>query len=85
MDLTQLKELGIAGISVGAIATIFYLVAKALLSEIKQARTDYSCFVNNNNHKITEIVEKATATMVETKDAIGKHNEVLDKLLDKLK
>ena len=98
MELSSFKELGIAGIAVGGMATIFYFIVKGLLgnikellTEIKTSRQDYSSFVMNNNHKVTEIVEKQVEAMVEVKNQIEinnrateKHTEILQKLLDKL-
>jgi coenzyme F420-reducing hydrogenase alpha subunit len=95
MDLTQFKELGIAGITVAGIATLFFFVTKALLTEIKtarenysqditKAREDYSSFVLSNNHNSTDLMRENIETLVEVKNAMENHNKVLEKLLVKL-
>jgi coenzyme F420-reducing hydrogenase alpha subunit len=95
MDLTQFKELGIAGITVAGIATLFFFVTKALLTEIKtarenysqditKAREDYSSFVLSNNHNSTDLMRENIETLVEVKNAMENHNKVLEKLLAKL-
>jgi coenzyme F420-reducing hydrogenase alpha subunit len=95
MDLTQFKELGIAGITVAGIATLFFFVTKALLTEIKtarenysqditKAREDYSSFVLSNNHNSTDLMRENIETLVEVKNAMENHNKVLEKLLTKI-
>jgi hypothetical protein len=95
MDLTQFKELGIAGITVAGIATLFFFVTKSLLTEIKtarecylldikKAREDYSSFVMSNNHNSTDLMKENIGTLVEVKNAMENHNKVLEKLLVKI-
>lgn len=95
MDLTQFKELGIAGMTVAGIATLFFFVTKSLLTEIriaresysediKKAREDYSSFVLSNNHNSTDLMRENIETMVEVKNAMENHNKILEKLLVKL-
>jgi coenzyme F420-reducing hydrogenase alpha subunit len=95
MDLTQFKELGIAGITVAGMATLFFFVTKALLAEIKtarenysqditKAREDYSSFVLSNNHNSTDLMRENIETLVEVKNAMENHNKVLEKLLTKI-
>lgn len=95
MDLTQFKELGIAGITVAGISTLFFFVTKSLLTEIKiarenysddikKAREDYSSFVLSNNHNSTDLMRENVETMVEVKNAMENHNKVLEKLLLKI-
>lgn len=95
MDLTQFKELGIAGITVAGIATLFFFVTKALLTEIKtarecysqditKAREDYSSFVLSNNHNSADLMRENIETLVEVKNAMENHNKVLEKLLNKI-
>lgn len=80
MDLSTLKELGVPGISIGA---MFYLSYK-LVQELREARIDYRSFVKDNNHTTTELVREATATMVEVKHTITTHNEIQKRMLDQL-
>lgn len=79
MDISSLKELGIAGISIGTLGYICF----RLLMEISEARKNYTSFVNENNHTTTEMVKEATATMSEIKNAIANHNEVLKSYLSR--
>jgi len=80
MDLETFKELGIAGISIGALAYICF----QLIKQLSEARQNYQSFVQDNNHTTTEIVRESTATIVSVKEAINNHNKILEKLLDKL-
>ena len=80
MDLTSLKELGIAGVSVGALAWICF----QLIKQLGEARNNYQSFVQDNNHTTTELVKEATSTLVQVKDCLENHNKVLEKLLDKV-
>lgn len=79
MDIASLKELGIAGVS---IATLGYISFK-LIKEVAESRRNYTNFVNDNNHTTTELVKESTAAIVEAKNAIALHNEVLKSYLDK--
>lgn len=80
-QLLAFKELGIAGIAIGALAYICY----KLIVELKDSRINYQSFVQENNHTTTDLVREATATMIETKNAIGQHNELLKIMLEKMK
>lgn len=80
MDLSSLKELGIAVASVGVLGYI----AWKLIEELRENRKDYSSFVMSNNHTNTELVRECTATIVEVKNSIENHNKVLERLLDKV-
>ncbi len=84
MELSEFKELGLAGVTIAGMATVLILITKALLAEIKKAREDYSAFVTSNNHNSTEIMKENVATMVEVKNAMENHNRALEKLIDKL-
>lgn len=87
-NLTQFKELGVAGIAIGALAFVTY----KLIVELKESRINYQSFVQDNNHTTTDLVRQATATMVEVRNAIKTHNEIsenqnetLKRLLEKVK
>ena len=49
MDLSTLKELGIAGIAIGGFAYFSVL----LLKQLADNRKDYTSFVMDNNHTNT--------------------------------
>lgn len=80
MELETFKELGIAGISIGALAFICF----QLIKQLANARKDYQGFVEDNNHITTELVREATATMVSIKNTIEAHNKISEKLIDRL-
>ena len=80
MDLSSFKELGIAGISIGTLGYICF----TLIRELKESRLNYTNFVQDNNHTTTELVKEATATMVEIKNSIQNHNELLKMMIDKV-
>ena len=80
-NLATFKELGIAGIAIVAIAYVCF----KLIKEITESRIDYRNYVRDNNHTTTDLVIKATETMVETKNAIAQHNELLKIMIDKHK
>jgi len=79
-DLASLKELGIAGIAVVGFAYVCF----KLIKELGENRKDYCNFVQTSNHTTTELVKESTATMVSVRASIDNHNQVLEKLLDKL-
>ncbi len=81
MDLSTLKELGIAGVSIGALAYICF----KLIKELGEARRNYTSFVQDNNHTTTELVREATATMVEVRNEIVNHNKLLELMINKHK
>jgi len=87
MDLSTLKELGIAGIAIGGFAYFSLL----LLKQLADNRKDYTSFVMDNNHTNTELVRECTAMTTEAKNAIENfnknlenHNRVLERILEKL-
>jgi hypothetical protein len=80
MDISSLKELGIAGIAIGSLSYICY----KLIKELAESRRNYTSFVQDNNHTTTELVREATATMVEVRNAIQTHNEILKSYLNKM-
>lgn len=96
--IAQYKELGIALIAVcGSGFLIKYIIDKnkevfdVLIEQLKQNRTDYSDFVESNNHGNSERIEKSTQAMVEVAKAIEQHTRtseqhtrILEKLLDKI-
>lgn len=79
MDLSSFKELGIAGIAIGALSFVCF----QLLKQLSEARANYTSFVNDNNHTTTELVREATATITEVKNSIITHNELLKVMIDK--
>lgn len=92
MDFLQnAKEIGIALTAVvGAGFLIKYIVDKnkevfdVLIQQLKENRTDYANFVENNNHNNSERIEKSTEAMVNVANAIEQHTRVVEKLLDKV-
>lgn len=95
MDLSQFKDLGIAGITVAGMGTVLFLITKSLLTEIKisrecysqdikKAREDYSSFVLSNNHNSTDLMKENIGALVEVKNAMENHNKVLERILDKI-
>lgn len=95
MDLTQFKDLGIAGITVAGMGTVLFLITKSLLTEIKiarecysqdikKAREDYSSFVMSNNHNSTDLMKENIEALTEVKNAMENHNKVLERILDKI-
>ena len=75
------KELGIAGVSIGTIGYI----ALQMIKENREARQNYTSFVQENNHTTTDLVREATATMVEVKNTISNHNELTKMLLEEIR
>ena len=80
MDISNLKELGVAGVAIVVIAYICF----RLIKELAESRINYTNFVQENNHTTTELVREATATMVQVRDSIEMHNKSLEKLIDRL-
>ena len=80
MELSSLKELGIAVVAVGMMGYICF----KLIKEIAESRADYKSFVEENNHTTTELIREATATMVSINDTIKVHNSISDRLLTRL-
>lgn len=80
MDLSTLKDLGIAGITVGAMS---YICLK-LVRQLEEARRDYQSFVKDNNHTTTELVREATETMTKINTTIQIHNEISKELLNRI-
>ena len=78
--LYNFKDLGIAGISVAALAFVAY----QLIKQLGEARTNYQGYVEDNNHTVTELVKEATITMTEVRNSIESHNEVLKLLAERL-
>lgn len=56
----------------------------SLIGQLKENRTDYTAFVEENNHGNSERIEKSTAAMVEIGIAIKGHTAILERLLIKL-
>lgn len=90
-SLLNLKELGIALVAVlGSGFLIKYIIDKnkevfdVLITQLRENRTDYSNFVETNNHGNTERIEKSTEAMVEVAKAIEQHTRVVEKLVDRL-
>ena len=92
MDWLQIIiQAGAVGISI-ALIWLFYKFSgkitdliKTILAELAESRRNYTSFVQENNHTTTELVKEATATMVQVKDSIETHNEILKIMIDKLK
>jgi hypothetical protein len=80
MNIETFKELGLAGISIGALAYICF----KLVVELGENRKDYCSYVNENNHTTTELVKEATVTMTSVRDSIDVNTKTIEKLLDKL-
>lgn len=78
--LYEFKDLGVAGVSVAALA----FVAWQLIKQLGEARTNYQSYVQDNNHTMTDLVKEATTTMTEVRNSIENHNEVLKLLADRL-
>lgn len=98
MELSNIKELGIAMLSVLTIGFLLkYVIDKnkevfdSLIEQLQQNRTDYTNFVQANNHDNTDRIEKSTEALVKVATAIGEHTKVitdhtkvLEKMIDKL-
>lgn len=101
MDLTNLASLKELGIAITAIIIFGYItkyvidtnkkVFDDLINQLKENRTDYTNFVNENNHQNTERIEKSTEAMVKVTQSIETHNrstelynQVLERLIAKL-
>lgn len=89
--LANAKDIGIALTSVvGAGFLIKYIIDKnkevfdALIEQLQQNRTDYSAFVESNNHQNSDRIEKSTAAMVTIAGAVEQHTKVLERLMEKL-
>ena len=52
MDISNLKELGVAGVAIVVIAYICF----RLIKELAESRINYTNFVQENNHTTTELV-----------------------------
>lgn len=97
-NLTTLKELGIAIVSVVAmvylskyLVDVLKQVVSDLTTQLKENREDYTNFVETNNHGNTERIEKSTTAMVEVAKSIEMHNrstelhnQILERLIAKL-
>ncbi len=81
MDLSTFKELAPAGMSIVVIGYICF----RLIRELSEARVDYRSYVQENNHTTTELVKEATRTMVEVKNSIVNHNDLLKLMIEKQK
>jgi len=86
-NLSTLKELGIAGVAIGAMA---YLCFKSL-AMLAEVQKDYKSFVLENNHTMTDLVREATQKITESNEqgkahteVIQAHTKILEKLIDRL-
>lgn len=76
--LSSIKELGIAIVAVLAIG----VVAVKLLQQMQKNQTDYTSFVNENNHQKTEMIQEHTQIMVQVKNTLETHLDVLKEIRD---
>lgn len=82
--LGALKE---GGIAATAIFAIIYIVrymtdshrqeVSAIQAERQATQTAFMAFVEANNHQKTELVQESTKAIVEAKNAISTHTEIL--------
>ncbi len=94
MDLSTLlplKELGLPMVAVvggGWLLWYFIKVHKAELdnsrSERQKLMSDFSAYVESNNHQKTEMIEQHTAATVKAGLAIDANTKAIEKLIDKL-
>ncbi len=89
--LSSAKEIGIAlTVVLGSGFLIKYIIDKnkevfdALIEQLKENRTDYSDFVESNNHQNSDRIEKNTETMVKIASAIETHTQAVERLIDRL-
>ena len=89
--LAELKEVGIA---IGSIVVFAYIlkytidknkeIFDSLMLQLKENRTDYTKFVEDNNHSNSERIEKSTEAITKVASSIETHTKVLEKILEKL-
>lgn len=90
MDLQAFQQIGTElGIGITAILAIVYLVlkmstnynkeAQELRDERKEVHSAFMAFVETNNHQRSELVERSTEAIIEAKNAIKNHNDLLIK------
>lgn len=91
MELLDFKELGIALTAIIIFAFLIkYIIDKnkqvfdALIDQLSRNRTDYSAFVESNNHQNADRIEKSTEAMVTIAKAIEQHTRVVEKLVEKM-
>lgn len=89
--LGQLKEIGIALVSVIGFAYITKLILdksetsnNKLIDRIDEVQRNYSAFVLENNHNSTDRIEKSTQAMVQVGNVIEAHTKVLERLTDRI-
>lgn len=56
----------------------------SLITQLNENRTDYTSFVETNNHGNSDRIEKSTEAMVKVGAAIEGHTAILERLLIKL-
>lgn len=87
----NLKEVGIAIFSVGAVCYILYIFIQKGFSlfnkiqeEHREDQTWFRQFVDANNHQKSDMIEKHTKAVTEFTNSLEVHTKVLEKLVDKL-
>lgn len=89
--LNSIKEIGIAGISVLAVSYILYQVILNLRAEHAKNQEWFMGYVNENNHKVTDLVREVSQNIaINTEsnkkfiETLERHTSVIEKLSDKI-
>jgi hypothetical protein len=89
--ISALKELGIGMFSVGVVGYILYQVILSLRDEHKENQEWFKGYVNENNHRTTDLVSEVsknialnTASNQKFIETLENHTKVVEKLVDKL-
>jgi uncharacterized membrane protein (DUF106 family) len=83
------------GIGATAITAIIYLVTylrnshtkemEEMRTERKELHTSFMSYVETNNHQRTEMIKEATTAMVEAREAISLHTQLLREHINNIK
>jgi hypothetical protein len=84
--------IGLASVAIGAIVYVILQFDKShksamntFIELIEKKDTNYTTFVNENNHKMTDQVKESTQTLVEVTKAIQEHTMILKDLREDLR
>jgi len=88
MEIEVLKNVATeVGIGISAITAIVYLVTylrnshtkemEEMRTERKELHISFMSFVETNNHQRTEMIKEATTAMIEAREAISLHTQIL--------
>lgn len=82
--ISAAKELGIGIFSVGVVGYILYQVILSLREEHKENQAWFKEYVNNNNHKMTDLVGECSKNIAQNTAITEIHTKTLERLLNKM-